>query len=47
MTDISQYQDNKDHPEHFESDVGAIEVPIRDEYEPAFIRKTMRKVNKW
>lgn len=47
MTDISQYQDNKDYSGHFENDdVGTIEVPIRDQYEPAFIRKTTRKVNK-
>lgn len=46
MTDISQYQDNKDHTKHIEGDVDSVEDPNREQYEPAFIRKTVAKVIK-
>lgn len=46
MPDISQYQDNKDHTKHIEGDAESVEDPNRDQYEPAFIRKTVAKVIK-
>ncbi|KIR55946.1 high-affinity nicotinic acid transporter [Cryptococcus gattii Ru294] len=45
MPDISQYQDNKDHTKHIEGDAESVEDPNRDQYEPAFIRKTVAKLD--